>query len=97
MKKGFIERAMAAFKNGNSDEAVQIMNEGLVFYSNYMQKITMGIETYDAAILLHVLRPLVAALENIEGVPQISTLLDNLAPLTVANIQVPVKEDGHGK
>ena len=97
MKKGFIERAMAASKNGNPDEAIRIMNEGLVFYSNYMQKITMGIETYDAAMLLHVLRPLVAALENIEGVPQISTLLDNLAPLTVANIQVPVKEDGHGK
>ena len=97
MKKGFIERAMAAFENGNSDEAIRIMNEGLVFYSNYMQKITMGIETYDAAMLLHVLRPLVAALENIEGVSQISTLLDNLAPLTVANIQVPVKEDGHGK
>ena len=97
MEKGFIRRAMAAFENGNSDEAIWIMNEGLVFYSNYMQKITMGIETYDAAILLHVLRPLVAALENLPGVPQISTLIDQLIPLTVANIQVPVKEDGHGK
>lgn len=97
MEKGFITRAMAAFENGNPDEAIRIMNEGLVFYSNYMQKITMGIETYDAAMLLHVLRPLVAALEDIEGVSQISTLLDNLTPLTVANIQVPVKEDGHGK
>ena len=97
MEKGFIRRATAALENGNSDEAVQIMNEGLVFYSNYMQKITTGIETYDAAMLLHVLRPLVAALENIEGVPQLSALIDKLTPLTVASIQVPVKEDEDGK
>lgn len=97
MEKRFIRRAMAANKEGNLAEAARIMNEGLVFYSDYMQQITMGIETLDAAILLHVLRPLVAALENIEGVPQLSTLLDKLTPLTVANIQVPVKEDEDGK
>lgn len=97
MEKGFIRRAIAAHNKGNSAEAARIMNEGLDFYAYYMQKITMGIETYDAAMLLHVLRPLVTALENIEGVPQISTLIDQLTPLTVANIQVPVKEDGHGK
>lgn len=97
MEKGFIRRAMAAHNKGNSTEAIRIMNEGLDFYADYMQKITMGIETYDAAILLHVLRPLVAALENLPGVPQISTLIDQLTPLTVANIQVPVKEDKDGK
>lgn len=97
MEKRFIRRAMAEFEKGNSGEAIRIMNEGLTFYSDYMQQITMGIETFDAAILLHVLRPLVAALENIEGVPQLSTLIDKLTPLTVANIQVPVKEDKDGK
>ena len=97
MEKRFIRRAMAALENGSSDEACRIMNEGLVFYSNYMQKITMGIDAYDAAILLHVLRPLVAALENIQGVPQISALIDQATPLTVANIQVPIKEDKDGK
>lgn len=97
MEKRFVRRAMAEFEKGNSGEAIRIMNEGLTFYSDYMQQITMGIETFDAAILLHVLRPLVAALENIEGVPQLSALIDKLTPLTVANIQVPVKEDGHGK
>ena len=97
MEKGFIRRAIAAHNKGNSTEASRIMNEGLDFYTDYMQKITMGIETYDAAILLHVLRPLVAALENLPGVPQISTLIDQLTPLTVANIQVPIKEDKDGK
>ena len=97
MKKRFIRRAMAEFEKGNSGEAIRIMNEGLTFYSDYMQQITMGIETFDAAILMHVLRPLVAALDNIEGVPQLSTLIDKLTPLTVANIQVPVKEDKDGK
>lgn len=61
MEKGFIRRAMAANKEGNLAKAARIMNEGLDFYADYMQKITMGIETYDAAILLHVLRPFACA------------------------------------
>lgn len=92
MEKNFFYRAAKKISHNDISGAFKVLEEGVTTYAKHMEGMIEGIDRDEAGLILTVLRPLVAALENIPHAKEIEKIINGLFKPQLPSFSKPVTD-----
>lgn len=93
MEKNYFEKAAEKIKNNDIFGAIEILNDGAIAYAKHIEEMLNGIDSSEAGLILAVMRPAVAVLDNMPGARKAEKLINGFFNPQVLTINKPVDKD----